>query len=329
MVKLVIRVRRYKRSMYIIIAIIIVLVAAIMGGTIYFFNRAIVRSEKILDVTNLSEEEAELWSEYIPLINDGKAWIKAQSLERVEVKSRDGLKLVGHMLSADEPKGTILMFHGYRSSGFQDFSCAAEYLYGLGYNLLIPDQRAHGESEGKYIGYGVLERYDCVSWIEYINCRIGTDKPIVLDGISMGAATVLMAAGFKLPDNVRGIIADCGFTSPWDIFSHVLKNGFHIPTFPILYTGSILSKIVAGFGFKDYSTLEALKNNRLPVLFVHGSKDNFVPSSMSEAAYEKAIAPKKLLIVPDALHGSSYIKDTVCYKKELKDFFDKYIETAF
>ncbi|WP_426350646.1 alpha/beta hydrolase [Alloiococcus sp. CFN-8] len=312
-----------------IIAIIIISAAVLIGASIYFFNIAIVRNEKKFDINNLSEEEVRMWSEYSSLIKEGTAWIKAQNKERIEIKSHDGLRLVGHLLLAEKPKGTILMFHGYRSSGFNDFSCAAAYLYSLGYNLLIPDQRAHGESEGKYICFGVLERYDCLSWIEYINSRIGMDKPIILDGISMGAATVLMAAGLKLPDNVKGIIADCGFTSPWDIFSHIIKKDYHLPKFPLLYNTSFLSKIVAGFGFKDYSTLEALKSNKLPVLFAHGSKDTFVPSWMSEAAYKVAVSPKKLLIVPEALHGNCYMKDTDRYKKELKDFFDKYIETAF
>lgn len=304
--------------MMIFLIILAVLIFILTCVSAYFFSVAIVR-KKTSDYT-----ASPAWAPFAERIKEGRKWFDATPYERVEIQSYDGLALRGRFYANGDSKKTLLLMHGYHSRGVNDFGCVGEFYFGLGFNLLVPDQRAHGESEGKYITYGVCERYDCLYWINYLNSRIGTDSDVFLDGISMGAATVLMAAGLDLPSNVRGIIADCGFTSPYEIFKHVLRRDYHLPPFPIIHITGLFSRPVAGFGFKQYSTLEAMKTNKIPIIFVHGEDDDFVPPWMSKAAYDACTADKYITIVPGAKHGMSYLVDTEGSEKKLIDFFEKY-----
>ena len=193
-----------------------------------------------------------------------------------------------------------------------------------GYDLLLADQRAHGRSEGRFIGFGILERRDLKAWTEELNRRFGADEPTFLAGISMGATTVLMAAGGELPDNTRGIIADCGFTSPKDIVVHELHALFHLPRYPLLPIVDLLCRLLAGYGFGDYSTLTAMETNTLPIFFIHGGGDNFVPTEMTRLNYAACRAEKRLLIVPGADHGMSWLEDPESYQRELSEFLARY-----
>lgn len=290
---------------------------------IYCFGLAVVRGKE-LDLADEHAVKGTAWEPYTTEIQQGVAWIEAQHPERVSITSRDGLRLAGHYLDCNGAKRVILLMHGYRSKGKNDFSCVAKFYFDQGYSLLFVDQRAHGESEGKYIGFGVLERYDCLKWIEYILRRFGPDTVIFLGGISMGATTVLMASGLELPENVKGIIADCGFTFPWDIIACVMKRDYHLPKIPILPVMSLISKLIAGYGFRDASTEAALQKNKVPVLFVHGTADGFVPCEMTKRNYEYCIAEKKLLLIDGADHGTSYIVNPDLCKKELVSFLKQY-----
>lgn len=243
-------------------------------------------------------------------IQDGMDWFHGQEKERIVQKSYDGLNLVAELIPAEgEAKGVLILMHGFHGSPAHDFSGAFRLYHSLGYHLLCVHQRAHGASEGRYITYGVKERYDCQMWAKYASERFGKELPIVLDGISMGATTVLMASALPMPENVRGIIADCGFTSPFEIFSAVMYSWFRLKPFPLLYLVEGMSRLVAGFGFKDYSVQEAMKENKLPVLFIHGVADDFVPCRMTEAAYEVCRAPKEMILVEKAGHGVSFLLD--------------------
>ncbi|MBE6564833.1 MAG: alpha/beta hydrolase [Ruminococcaceae bacterium] len=248
----------------------------------------------------------------------------AASPEDVYIKSFDGLTLHGYYLPSEGSKKTVLLFHGYTSSALKDFSLIFRFYREQGFNILTADHRAHGKSEGKYMGFGVLERRDVLSWVEYLNSR--AKQRIVLHGISMGASTVLMASGSPLPENVVGIVADCGFTSPYDILAHVGKQYFHLPAFPLLPLADIVCKQKAGYSFKEYSTLDAMKTNRLPVLFIHGEGDTFVPTSMSKAAYEACRAEKQLFLVPSAGHGLSYTVDPQKCEETLANFLQPLFE---
>ena len=265
---------------------------------------------------------------YAQEIRSGAHWFTEQSPQKVEIISYDGLKLVGYFLRNPHAKGTILLFHGYRSSGFHDFGCIFQFYYELGYSILSATQRAHGESEGKYICFGIKERFDCEKWVQFLITQMGPKHPIFLNGLSMGSSTVLMATGLPLPSNVKGVIADCGFTSPWEEFRQVLKLNFHIPSRPILDAANLISKVVAGFGFRDYSTLEALKTNRLPILFVHGEADTFVPHRFTLQNYEACRSEKYLVSVPGATHGISYLVDTPKCQAAIREFLQRYTGKA-
>ena len=177
-------------------------------------------------------------------------------------------------------------------------------------NLIICDQRAYGKSEGLFTCFGVKERHDVVSWATYASQLFGDEHPILLGGISMGASTVLMASGLDLPGNVRGIIADCGFSSPFDIMDCVIRTRFRgLPAKPTLWLMGLFTSVFAGFGLKEANTFDAVSKSKTPILFIHGTADRFVPPEMSERAYELCAAPKKLVLIEGAGHGLSYPVD--------------------
>ena len=295
-------------------------------AAVTLYERVIPRQDKIR--VNLDEmADMTKWEEYKKIIHVNKDWIMAQPLEHVTIKSRDNLTLHGDYIPAENPTGRVaIFFHGYTSCGLSDCSSIGAFLSKQGFDCLIVDSRAHGKSEGKYIGFGILERYDCLAWINYINERFDKKKDILLYGISMGGATVLMTSGLeKFPDNVKVIIADCAFTSPYEVFSHVLKKDYKIPKFPVMNINDAICRRKAGYGFKDYSTLDAVKNAPCPILFVHGKDDNFVPTWMSQQNYDACSSPKELLWIDNAGHGASYYENQELYESKVKDFVGKYM----
>lgn len=178
-------------------------------------------------------------------------------------------------------------------------------------------------SQGKYITYGVKERFDCRDWAWYAARRWG-ERPLFLMGISMGCATVVMASGLELPPSTRGIVADCGFTTPWDIMAHVAKRDFRLPPFPLLYVLDWVARLVAGFGLKEADTRKALEKNKLPVLFLHGEDDDFVPPSMTRENFAACRAEKALYLVPGAAHAQSFAVDTKGCQEQIAGFLEKY-----
>ena len=215
--------------------------------------------------------------------------------------------------------------HGWRSSWTRDFGLAADFLHENGCHVLFVEQRGQNNSGGDHMGFGLTERYDCRDWIDWVNEQKGGTLPIYLYGISMGASTVLMTAGFPELKNVHGIIADCGYTSPHEIWKHVVNNNLH------LNYNEWISKIADDicrekiqFGSRDYSCLVALENNKIPVLFIHGTDDDFVPIEMTYENYAACASPKKLFIVPGADHGMSYFMDREGYEAAGLDFWRQY-----
>lgn len=250
----------------------------------------------------------------------GGQWFRDQMPERITIRSRDGLKLVGYFLPAENAKGTLLLVHGFRSDPWCDFGIAYPFYHSLGWNILTVCQRAHSESEGKYITFGIKERFDVCDWALFLSDRFGPEHDIVLGGISMGSSSVLMALGTELPDNVKGVIADCGFTSPRAEFEHVLKTRMHLPIHPLMDLAQLYAKLFAGFGFDDYSTVTALQQTDVPVLFVHGERDNFVPIRFTVDNYAACASKKLLVTVPDAGHGGSYLFARERCQQTLREF---------
>lgn len=250
--------------------------------------------------------------------------LRNSECERVEIISHDGIKLIGHFKTCDNPKRVIIAMHGWRSSWEKDFGAISDFWHDNGCCVLYAEQRGQNESDGDYMGFGLIERYDCLDWIHWVNDKLGAFLPIYLGGVSMGASTVLMTSGLELPENVHGIVADCGYTSPHEIWKHVVENNLHISYGPHSSIADELCRKKIQIGTKDYSTVQALQQNKIPVLFIHGTDDHFVPIEMTYENYKACAAPKRLLVVPGAEHGMSYIVDKAGYEDAVKAFWHDY-----
>lgn len=308
-------------KIFLIILLILVILWVLIG--VGFFIFSCVRFTKKRDCLGA---DTPAWKGFEEHLKPYQKWVRDNATEKIHLKSFDGLDLTGILIETENARGTIVVMHGYRSFSNVDFAPEAEFFTKCGFNVIMPCQRSHDESDGKIITFGSKERFDCKMWLEYAEKRYGNDKDIFLAGISMGCATVLMTAGLELPSNVRGIVADCGFTTAWDIMKEV-ASAFPLPNFiitPILATTNLVSCIVCGFNFKEVSTIDAMKTNKLPILFIHGDNDDFVPEYMTHQNYEACIAEKRLLIVNGAPHAASYLTDLEGCQKELSDFFETY-----
>lgn len=270
--------------------------------------------------------EAEKYAEYAKYVHERIEIIRKVPYQEMRIKARDGVNLYGRYYHRADEAPVVLMFHGYRSSCLRDGMGAFRFTEECGYNILMVDQRAHRMSGGRTITFGIKERLDCLDWIQYINKQFGEDTKIILIGLSMGAATVLMAAGLDLPRNVRGVIADCGYSSPKDILQSVIR-GMRLPV-KFTYFFVRLSAIIFGrFDPESVSAEEMLRHAKVPVLFIHGEADRFVPCEMSRKNYEACASEKELLVVPGADHGMSYMTDTPRYVEKFKGFLQKHFES--
>lgn len=293
----------------------------LLGASYGFFCVACKRTDKAADLQTTLERP--VYREYREKILTGLAEMEARPHETVTVRSYDGLKLVGEFYPHPEPRGTILMFHGWHGSPQSDFGSVMKAYYTKGLSLLLVHQRTQGASEGKYITFGIRESRDVHTWIQWHADRFGKEAPILLTGISMGASTVLMSAGTPYEANVRGIIADCGFTSPQQIISSVVRSR-KLPAFLFVPFMSLWARLLAGFGFREYSTTEAVKNLKLPVFFAHGEADTFVPCHMTKVTYEACGSrDKTLLLVPNATHGAAYMVDHDNYEAQIAAFVNR------
>lgn len=247
--------------------------------------------------------------------------LESRVSEEVVIRSHDGERLIGHWYPCEGAQRVMIAMHGWRSCWSRDFGGIAPFWHENGCSLLFAEQRGQNKSSGAYMTFGLMERYDCLDWVNWVRERVGEDVPIYLCGISMGASTVLMASELKLPPSVRGIIADCGFTSPHAIWKHVVNTNLHLPYAP--HAKAINELFLREFDadITDFSTVAAMKCNTTPVLFVHGAADHFVPIGMTYENYMACRAPRRLLVVPGAKHGMSYCVDQENYERVTKDFW--------
>ena len=278
------------------------------------------------DLPWLVEQEIKQTSygKYYDFIVRSDKWLKDHNVQDVYINSHDGLKLHGLWIPAANARGTVLFAHGYRSTMLVDFGLAFDFYHTHGMNLLVPDQRCHGKSEGRYITFGVKESRDMQNWLDYHNRQLST-VPVILSGLSMGASTMLYLADKDLPENVKGIIADCGFTSPKDILASVFTRVIHLPAAPTLWVTDILARLFAGFRLDEQDTRRSLERSRLPVFLVHGTNDDFVPCEMTKAGYAACTGEKHLLLVEAAGHGLSFLVAKEKYTAMIKDFLDQHI----
>lgn len=310
-----------------------ILAAAGIGETAYFYNRTMKRGNAKTDRTiKMSGTD---WAKYYPLMEKRKEYVLAQTHRDVSITSFDGLKLHATYFPAVEDgehgnisdvKKAVICFHGYTGEGLSNHVAIADYFLKRGYAMLMPDARAHGESEGEYIGFGCLDRQDALGWINWMIQELGEDVKIMLHGTSMGGATVLMTSGLELPANVKGIVSDCGFTSPKEVFTYVLNHMYHLPAFPAIQGADLLNKKLAGYGMDECNAKYEVEKAKVPILFIHGSADTFVPCSMCHEIYDHCSSPKRKVIIEGAAHAESYYKDMETYEKALTEFTEEIMQ---
>lgn len=293
-----------------------------LGLARYFFCRTMIRSNakrgRTMDMSGTD------WDQYIPKIHADKEWLKNQPHEDIFISSQDGLRLHGTLFPCGMADRIVICFHGYTSEGLNDYSSLAKFYFNQGFHLLIVDERSHGRSEGTYIGFGCLDRMDAKLWMEYIVNRFGEDCKILLQGISMGASTVLMSTGLTLPAQVKAAISDCAFTSAYEVFQSVLKTMYHIPPFPLLKFADWMAKREAGYGLDECNARKEVAKSQIPILFIHGDADTFVPCSFVYQLYGACRSEKQLLVVPGASHAEAYYKDTEAYEHAVLSLIRKF-----
>lgn len=257
-------------------------------------------------------------------LNEAAKRLEAKEHETVEIVSHDGTTLVGHFIPREKPKRVIIAMHGWRTSWAYDFGTMADFWEENDCSVLYAEQRGQNDSGGEYMSFGLVERYDVLDWVNWVMQRCGSELPIYLAGVSMGATTVLMAAGLNLPDNVHGIAGDCGFTSPQAIWKHVVNKNLHMSYGLRGVMADTMFKKRVQMATDEYSTVDAMKCCKVPVLFAHGTEDHFVPVEMTYENYTACTAPKRLFIVPGADHGMSYYYDKKGYESAIKNFWNEF-----
>ena len=299
----------------IIIIVFLIILAVIVGISFKLYDYALnpKRSKEGIFNPNNSNDQRE---EDIWIYNYDKK-------EYVYINSFDNLKLHGYKIKNNSSKWAITV-HGYTNNAEYMSPYAYKY-YTLGYNLLMPDLRGHGKSEGNYIGMGWHDRLDILKWIEFI-LKEDKEAEILLHGVSMGAATVMMVSGEDLPPNVKVIIEDCGYTSAKNQLSYKLKSMFKLPSFPFINLCSLICKIKANYFISEASAIKQVEKSKVPILFIHGDKDKFVPFYMLNKLYDACKAPKDKLIVKEAGHAKSEKIATDIYWDKVINFINKYIK---
>jgi len=254
--------------------------------------------------------------------------------EDVSIQSADGITLRTYYLPADKPtKRFVLLAHGHHANGLNEFTHMTPFYHDtLGYNILLPDHIGHGRSGGKWIGFGALDWPNLHLWVKYLAGRFGEDIEVVLHGISMGAATVMLANGNNPPPQVKLVVEDCGFTSERAVLrtaTRMFIGPLEPLALPAQYIGMGLQRLIAGYSAKESDPLAAMKNAKCPMLFVHGGKDTYVATRFVYELHDACPAPKKLFIVPEAIHAYSYYDDPEGYNRVLVEFFTEHLGNAY
>lgn len=307
--------KRFKKiaiTLFIILLALVIGVSSLVG--VLFYNLAL----------NANYSKDIIYAEYNDEnLNDAQKWLEEKSnYSDKYIESYDKLQLHSYVVTQNSNKWAIVV-HGYGGSG-KLMSDKSKYFYDMGYNVLIPDLRGHGKSEGDYIGMGWKDRLDIISWINFI-IKENPNAEIVLHGTSMGAATVLMTSGENLPSNVKAIVADCAYTSAWDEFSYQLETYLKVPSSYILNVTNMVTKLKAGYSLKEASALECVKKATVPILYIHGDKDKFVPYSMMDKLYDATISPKEKLTIEGGEHANSDLVSPFLYWLTVEDFLNQYV----
>lgn len=307
-------------TVMIFIIILLVILFIFIGASLYFYNLAISTHKKPFltdndDLVDLGDQ----WKE-------DEAWFDAQPWEELTQISYDELKLKAYFLKAQKPtKRYAVLCHGYTSCARWTAGMGRLFRDKLGYNILMPDDRGHGSSEGGYIGFGWHDRLDIIGWIKQMIEREGNDIEFVLHGISMGGATVCMVSGEELPSQVKAIISDCGYTTVKEEVSYQIRRLYKLPVFPLVQITSLICRLRAGYSFEEASAVAQVAKAKVPILFIHGGEDSFVPSYMLHELYRACASPKDIFLVPTAGHGAAFNEDPAEYEQKIREFTEKHI----
>jgi len=302
-----------KRS---IAGLLLLIILTCLGVGTYFFNYAIAGHS----------DTAVPDGDYFSKVKESCAeWIAPEHIERLTVTSDDGLRLNGYFFPADLPtKQLAIVVHGHRDGALRMLDYAKMF-HSMGFNVFAADNRAHDSSEGRYAGFGWLDRKDYLRWMDLLIKKIGSDAKIVLHGVSMGGATVMMLSGeTSLPSQVVAVIEDCGFTSVEEEFDYQAKTFYHLPPFPFVTIADLESQIFAGYGFAEASALKQVAKSRIPIMFIHGDSDRYVPTFMAYQLYDAARCEKTLWIVEGAAHAKAFYTATDEYKKRVEEFLETF-----
>lgn len=310
-----------KTTLWVLFGIVLLLVLLLLLICAFIFQQLVGRTAPpvpkwILNRIAGNDQE----DPYTEKARRAAAEFRKMPLETVTLTAPDGAALRGHVLVPEHPNGRlVLACHGAHSSGIGEFCFMAPYFYKNGYTLVLPDHRGCGKSDGKYMGYGTHESVDTLLWLRYAKERF-QGCAIYLLGVSMGGATVLMMSRNLTDEAVKGVIADCAYTSAWAEFSYQMHTSFSLPDFPILQICSAYCRLIAGYSFREASPIDAVRQTKKPVLFIHGGKDDFVPTFMQSQLFDACPTKKAKLTVENAVHARSYYTDPAAYEAALEQF---------
>ena len=311
-----------------IIAILLAVFLALEFVAGYFMYSIMLRTDSVISRKKIEEmlvQKTGISTQFFGLNKETIEWFNVHGEDKV-LHSADGLELHGTYFENEQNDHRYAVIcHGYSGRGRQMVGFVQEFL-DRGFAVLAPDARCHGNSEGVKIGMGYFETADLLLWISEV-LKWDSEAQIVLLGVSMGAATVLMASGeANLPQNVKAIVSDCAYTDAAAEFRSQSQDVIHVPAFPIVNIASLFCNWMSGYSFKEASPLEAVKKSHTPTLFIHGEADAFVPYAMLEPLYTAAACEKQKLSVPNATHGNSAGTDPALYWSTVEDFVEQYVD---
>lgn len=302
---------------------LVLIIGILVGAGFYMLSYALQPQHRGLDI---EQSYTEMYERY-PFL---EGWVDSlnakQALRDTFMVNTEGKQLHALYIDAAIPTSkTAVIVHGYTDNAVRMLMIGYLYNKSLGYNVLLPDLQFHGLSEGNAIQMGWKDRLDVQKWIDLVINKYGEETQLAVHGISMGAATTMMLSGENQPCQVKCFVEDCGYTSVWDEFSQEIDTEFGLPPFPLLHVASRLSKLKFGWSFTEASALKAVSRCQLPMLFIHGDADTFVPTWMVYPLYQAKPEPKELWIVPGVIHAQSYLKEPEAYTRHVGEFLMKYI----
>ena len=286
----------------------LLIASCLVGGSFYLLDFSLSPDPNRCDTDSAY---ADLYARY----PSTKEWVESHPLQEISIPNAEGkqLRALFHRAEAEGGK-TAIIVHGYRDCNIK-FLYLARLYNELGFHVLLPDLAAHGQSEGEAIQMGWKDADDLLLWCavaDSLFCCEEQESRIIAHGVSMGAATVMNCSGRQVPSSVKGFVADCGYTGVWDEFAEQLQAQFSLPAFPMMHIASLLCEWKYGWNFQEAAPIESLRKSRLPMLFIHGTADDFVPTRMVHELYKAKPADKELWLAPDAGHALSYL----CHPKE-------------